>query len=148
LGIASIASDFNSIGDRDTFIGWTADQRASGKLNCTAIGSTIVPTQPAIGAKLQALRIAAANPTSELLVRPDHDITPDNPRSQYSYIPKVASTLELVRQVLERGEQVMIGNTFQNGLDVFGARLKLSITEFISNDFDFCTGVGFNWQLF
>jgi hypothetical protein len=46
LGIASIASDVNSLGDRDTFIGWTVDQRAKGKLNCTAIGSTIVPTQP------------------------------------------------------------------------------------------------------
>jgi len=80
--------------------------------------------RPAIGAKLQALRIAAANPTSGLLVRPEHDTTPGNPRSQYSYIPKVASTLELIRQVLERGEQVMVGSAFQNGLDVLSARLN------------------------
>jgi hypothetical protein len=46
LGIASIASDFNSVGDRDTFIGWTVDHRKNGKLNSTAIGSTIVATQP------------------------------------------------------------------------------------------------------
>jgi SNF2 family DNA or RNA helicase len=80
--------------------------------------------RPAIGAKLQASRIAAANPTSGLLVRPEHDTTPGNPRSQYSYIPKVASTLELIRQVLERGEQVTVGSAFQNGLDVFSARLN------------------------
>ena len=80
--------------------------------------------RPAIGAKLQALRIAAANPASELLVRPEHDATDGNPRSKYTYIPKVASTLELIRQVLERGEQAMVFSAFQNGLDVFSARLK------------------------
>jgi hypothetical protein len=79
---------------------------------------------PAIGAKLQALRIAAANPVSELLIRPDHDVTPGAPRSRYTYIPKVASALELIRQALERREQVMLGSAFQNGLDVFSARLN------------------------
>ena len=80
--------------------------------------------RPAIGAKLQALRIAAANPASELLVRPEHDVTDGNPRSKYTYIPKVASALELVRAALERREQVIIGSAFQNGLDVFSARLN------------------------
>jgi len=80
--------------------------------------------RPAIGAKLQALRIAAANPASELLVRPEHDVTGGSPRSKFTYIPKVASALELVRQALERREQVIIGSAFQNGLDVFSARLK------------------------
>ncbi|MDE2103518.1 MAG: DEAD/DEAH box helicase [Patescibacteria group bacterium] len=80
--------------------------------------------RPAIGAKLQALRIAAANPASELLQRPEHDVTEGNPRSQYTYVPKVASALELVRQAMERREQVIIGSAFQNGLDVFSARLK------------------------
>jgi len=28
---------------------------------------------------LQALRIAAANPASELLIRPEHDVTPGYP---------------------------------------------------------------------
>ena len=79
---------------------------------------------PAIGAKLQALRVAAANPASELLIRPEHDVTPGAPRSPYTYIPKVASALELIRQALERREQVMLGNAFQNGLDVFSARLN------------------------
>jgi hypothetical protein len=80
--------------------------------------------RPAIGAKLQALRIAAANPASELLVRPEHDVTPGAPRSRYTYVPKVASTLELIRQVMERGEQCLVFSAFQNGLDVFSARLN------------------------
>jgi hypothetical protein len=80
--------------------------------------------RPAVGAKLQALRIAAANATSELLIRPEHDVTPGAPRSRFSYIPKIASALELLRQAMERGEQVLVGSAFQNGLDVFSARLK------------------------
>ena len=80
--------------------------------------------RPAIGAKLQALRIAAANATSELLICPEHDVTPGSPRSQYSYIPKIASTLELIRQVMERGEQVLVFSAFQNGFDVLSARLN------------------------
>jgi len=80
--------------------------------------------RPAVGAKLQALRIAAANPASELLIRPEHDVTLGNPRSLDTYIPKVASTLELIRQVMERGEQVLVFSAFQNGLDVFSTRLR------------------------
>ncbi|HTB83722.1 MAG TPA: DEAD/DEAH box helicase [Candidatus Sulfotelmatobacter sp.] len=80
--------------------------------------------RPAVGAKLQALRIAAANPASELLIRPEHDDSDGNPRSKFTYIPKVASSLELVRLAMERREQVIIGSAFQNGLDVFSARLN------------------------
>jgi len=80
--------------------------------------------RPAIGAKLQALRIAAANPASQLLTRPEHDITPGAPCSRYIYIPKVATTLELIRQVMERREQVLVASAFQDGLDVFSARLN------------------------
>lgn len=46
LGIASLASDVINIACRDNWIGWTNDQRRSGMLNYTAIGSTIVSTQP------------------------------------------------------------------------------------------------------
>jgi len=35
-----------------------------------------------------------------------------------------STTLELIRQAMERGEQVMVGSAFQNGLDVFSARLN------------------------
>jgi hypothetical protein len=52
------------------------------------------------------------------------DKTEGNPRSNYTYIPKVASALELVRQAMERREQVIVGSAFQNGLDVFSARLR------------------------
>jgi hypothetical protein len=47
LGVISIASDFISLGGRDSHIGWTFDQRIKKKmLAYTAMGSTIVPTQP------------------------------------------------------------------------------------------------------
>ena len=80
--------------------------------------------KPAIGAKLQALRIAAASPTSALLVRPEHDATPGSPRSDQPYTPKVVATLELIRAVLERGEQALVFSAFNNGLDDLSARLK------------------------
>jgi hypothetical protein len=41
------------------------------------------------------------------LVGPEHDVTPGAPRSHYSCLPKVTSALELIRQALERREQVM-----------------------------------------
>ncbi len=46
LGLGAVSSDFPSITCRDDVIGWTKDQRLGGKLNNTAIGSTIIPTQP------------------------------------------------------------------------------------------------------
>jgi len=47
LGLVAIGSDVTSIGTRDKEIGWTKQNKfEQGKLNCTAIGTTIVPTQP------------------------------------------------------------------------------------------------------
>ena len=47
LGTLSIASDVTSLGARDNYIGWTKDNKfVDGKLNHTAIGSSIIPTQP------------------------------------------------------------------------------------------------------
>ena len=46
LGIAAVASDVNAIGCRDKYIGWSKAHKATGKLNHTAIASTVVPTQP------------------------------------------------------------------------------------------------------
>jgi SNF2 family DNA or RNA helicase len=78
----------------------------------------------AVGAQLQALRMAAANPASELLKRPDKDVTPGNPRSKHSYIPKVATAVSLISAALERHEQVIIGSAFHDSLDALSARLK------------------------
>ncbi|HEX3800226.1 MAG TPA: DEAD/DEAH box helicase [Verrucomicrobiae bacterium] len=79
----------------------------------------------AIGARLQALRICAANPASALLKRPesDKDRTPGQPASPHAYIPKVAATLTLIAQILERGEQVVIFSAFHDSLDCLSARL-------------------------
>ena len=40
------------------------------------------------------------------------------------YIPKVASGLELACQAMQRGEQVLIGSAFHDGLDAFSERLS------------------------
>lgn len=60
LGVIQITSDFMDLGPRDKWIGWNREEKTwSGKLNNSAIGSTIVPTQPLgyyyLGGKLLAL---------------------------------------------------------------------------------------------
>lgn len=64
LGVCSIASDVISIGDRDKYIGWTSDNRLKeGKLENSAIGTTIVSTQPFgynfLGGKLTAALVVS-----------------------------------------------------------------------------------------
>ena len=59
LGLISLASDVTSLGVRDTYIGWTQDNKyKDGRLNHTTIASTIVCTQPLgynfLGGKLVA----------------------------------------------------------------------------------------------
>jgi len=47
LGVICMGSDVTSIGPRDEFIGWTKDNKfKDGKLNHTAIGTSIIATQP------------------------------------------------------------------------------------------------------
>jgi len=46
LGAISLSSDVISIACRDEWIGWNEDIKLGGKLNSSAIGSCIVPTQP------------------------------------------------------------------------------------------------------
>lgn len=63
LGIISLGSDFIAIGGRDKYIGWALDQRIKNAkmLNYTAMGSSIVPTQPLgynyLGGKLISLMV-------------------------------------------------------------------------------------------
>jgi len=78
---------------------------------------------PAPGAKLQALRIVAADPTSPLLEAvPGGRVGP--PRSGELYTPKLAATLQLIAEILERGEQVLVGSTFHDPLDTLSGMLK------------------------
>ena len=47
LGQICLGSDITSLGVRDEFIGWTKEDKFNGgKLNCTAIGTSIIATQP------------------------------------------------------------------------------------------------------
>ena len=60
IGVISIGSDFITLGARDSHIGWTKEHKIdNGKLRCTAMGSSISPTQPLgynfVGGKLIAL---------------------------------------------------------------------------------------------
>jgi hypothetical protein len=80
--------------------------------------------KPAMGAKLQALRICAANPASGLLERPASDgKTKGEPRSKYAYIPKLAGALSVIKDVIERKEQVIVFSAFHDSLDALSAHL-------------------------
>jgi len=60
LGVLSLASDFISLSPRDNYVGWDYNTRINKRmLNYTAMGSSIVPTQPLgfnyVGGKLMTL---------------------------------------------------------------------------------------------
>jgi len=64
LGICSIASDVICISDRDKYIGWTPENKLKNKmLKHSAIGTTIVPTQP-FGSNFLGGKLVAALVTS------------------------------------------------------------------------------------
>ena len=67
LGVISLGSDVTSLGVRDEFIGWTKDDKfKNGKLNHTAIGSTICCTQP-LGFNFLGGKLVAAMVTSKII---------------------------------------------------------------------------------
>ena len=60
LGVIEVSSDFMDLKGRDDYVGWKRDIKTEGRMiNHTAIGSSIVPTQPLgfnyVGGKLLAL---------------------------------------------------------------------------------------------
>jgi hypothetical protein len=59
LGVFAVSSDYMDLKARDDYIGWTRKQKTDKMLKYTAVGSTIVPTQPLgynyLGGKLMAL---------------------------------------------------------------------------------------------
>ena len=66
LGVISLGSDVTSLGVRDKFIGWSKDNKfKDGKLNNTAIGTSIVPTQP-LGFNFLGGKLIAALTTSPI----------------------------------------------------------------------------------
>jgi hypothetical protein len=65
LGICSVASDVIAISDRDKYIGWTSEDKLVHKmLKYSAIGTTIVPTQP-FGTNFLGGKLTAAMVTSD-----------------------------------------------------------------------------------
>lgn len=72
LGIICVAGDFAQLKGRDDVIGWMANTRKKGipnRLNNTAIGSVLVPTQPFgfdfLGGKLMAL-LSMSRPVADM----------------------------------------------------------------------------------
>jgi len=64
LGVISLGSDVVSVKVRDEYIGWTKkDKFKNGKLNCIAMGTSIVPTQP-LGYNFLGGKLIAALTTS------------------------------------------------------------------------------------
>jgi len=65
LGVSSIASDVICISDRDKYLGWTPEDKLKQKmLKHSAIGTTIVPTQP-FGSNFLGGKLIAALVTSK-----------------------------------------------------------------------------------
>jgi hypothetical protein len=104
---------------------------------------------PAIGAQLQALRMAAADPSSlHLTAQPGepaepcectragaeaadccpichgHGSVPLTHRSGTAYIPKAATVLTLIAEILERREQTIVFSAFNDPLDHFSRWLN------------------------
>ena len=115
--------------------------------------------QKAVGAQLQALRMAAADPSSEhLQTVPGHNSRPcpdckgkstvENPcarcqnsgclplphRSGTAFIPKMATTLTLVQEILARQEQVVVFSAFNDPLDNLGRWLDEASVRHIKLD--------------
>jgi hypothetical protein len=65
LGVGAISGDLHTISCRDEFIGWSKEKRDK-MLRHSAVGSTIVPTQP-FGANFLGGKLIAALTTSALL---------------------------------------------------------------------------------
>lgn len=64
LGVISLGSDVVSVKVRDEYIGWTKEDKfKNGKLNCIAMGTSIVPTQP-LGYNFLGGKLIAALTTS------------------------------------------------------------------------------------
>jgi hypothetical protein len=77
--------------------------------------------KPAPGAKLQALRVAAAAPDSHLLERQPDAVGLH--RSPHSFTPKVACALTLIRDILQRSEQAAVFSAFNDPSDTLSRYL-------------------------
>lgn len=111
----------------------------------------------AVTAQLQALRTAAADPTSDGLLSKPGGATDQCPecakavrkkcgtcggsgiidlpaRSTHSYTPKIATTLKLIEDILGRGEQVVVFSAFHTPNDVLGLYLNQAGVPFHSMD--------------
>ncbi len=89
---------------------------------------------PAPGAQLQALRMVSCAPHCENLHGINHTCCPpcekegklscNHYRSEHPYIPKLASALTLIEQVLAKREQVVVFSAFHEPLDTLSLRLQ------------------------
>lgn len=87
----------------------------------------------AVGAQLQALRIAAAAPHCSLLkyANQPNSAPPSLPRSSSDYIPKFAAALTLIEQVLMRGEQIALFSALIEPLETMARRLDMAGVPYV-----------------
>lgn len=90
---------------------------------------------PATAVQLQALRLAAISPTSCNMPKNLKQMPKSGKvRSSQSFTPKIAATLRVIQQCLERGEQVLVGSAFLDGLDTIGAHLDQAGVRWVNLD--------------
>ncbi len=78
--------------------------------------------------QMTALRNCAAAPHTPLLEKKKED----GPyQSQYSYIPKIAATLKVIRDCMDRGEQVTVFSAFTEPLETLKRRLDAAGVEYL-----------------
>lgn len=109
LGITSIASDVISITDRDVHLGWTLDDKLKHRmLRYSAIGTTIVPTQP-FGSNFLGGKLVAALVTSGV-VRNEWENQEKGESSRCRLVGMTTTSLYGNKIVTnEKGEQVKKG---------------------------------------
>lgn len=73
--------------------------------------------KPALGAKFQALRQIATDPTTMNLRAVKSDCGHATFKSDNAFTPKMASCLNLVSDIVKRGEQVVVFSAFNDSLD-------------------------------
>lgn len=89
--------------------------------------------EPAPGAKLQALRIAAVDPSSSMLTSVGC-VAGLPHRSNHRLVPKYLAVLSVVKDLLQQGEQVLIGSPFNESQDKMGELLAEAGVPFIIAD--------------
>lgn len=73
---------------------------------------------------LQALRVAASDPTSQLLLARNTDDPTHSYRSEHKYTPKIAAIMQLIDEIIARKEQVVVFSSLMDVLKIVAGYLE------------------------